>query len=282
MHMIKPAVLAYAFFGLAAVACASSDPQVTKRSESDASLSDAAVPDGMTEDASSCACEGSAIETRQVSGTCGAYEESRSCDGCGWSGWQGQSPTCNCTPGQVGQTRQVEGGEGCNKGVRTEREICNETGTQYAWMPQGDFDGSLRDCTAGLTESRGASGACGSYTQTRECSASCELGAWSRDSSCNCSFRDGSNTQVCATKDGDDCGLRACQQDGTWGPCEDNPNAGEACEPCTPVCTTAMASAPTICAGERGVSDCPRGSGYASCVCQANGSWTNCSSVCFQ
>lgn len=275
------AVLCFLFAG-----CASSDPGTTVRSESDARTDGALPIDGGTglEAGLECACSGAASEMRDVTGRCGVYQESRTCDGCEWSAWAGQSPACTCTPGQVGETRQAEGGEGCDKGVRTEREVCNEAGTRYEWEPQGDYDGSLKGCEPGLTESRGANGACGSYSQTRECSQTCEPGEWSADTSCNCTYGDGMNTRACATDNGDDCGVQTCQAEGKWGACEDNPDAPESCEPCTPVCKSAAStsSEPTVCEGKRGTGPCPNGSGYASCTCRANGSWGSCGTVCFQ
>lgn len=276
-HYVQTAIV-----GALAIGCASSEPGTTRRPVADASVDASATPDGNdTPDSSapSCACSGVEVEVREVTGTCGAYQETRVCDGCDWGLWQGQSPECSCTPGQMGESRQAEGGEGCNKGIRSETEVCNSAGTRYEWVGQGEFDGSLKDCEAGLTESRPRQGACGSYSQTRDCSQSCEPGEWGEDTSCNCTFGAGSNERACDTDNGEGCGLQACGEDNKWGSCEDNPEAPAECEPCTPVCTTAFGD--MVCETERGTQNCNSG-GYKLCTCQANGSWTDCATACFQ
>ncbi len=272
MSMRRATILGLALAAVVSVGCGPSVPD-----PSDAALHDgghaAPIPDA------GCECSSSQTGRRTQESACGDYEQTRTCDGCKWLAWQG-APGCVCTPGEVGEEREVEGGEGCMKGIKVEREVCNDEGTRYDIVLASDFDGSRVDCIAGITEERESIGECGTFKQTRSCDNNCMPGSWlGTDDSCACEYQGGSNWQECATPQGVDCGWQYCSSAGDWYPCATNPNKPARCQPgtfCAPICIAGDVKA---CQGETVTLPC-EGDRFKRCTCQSDGRF-NCSLTCF-
>lgn len=227
-----------------------------------------------------CACAPGQTGRRTQESACGDYEQTRACDGCQWLAWEGDTANCGCSPGEEGKEREVEGGEGCSTGVRVEREVCREDGSGYDWEAVSDYDGSLKPCEAGSTETREDIGECGGFTQSRACGDGCVPGEWvGTDDSCQCAYMGGTNYQACATPKGADCGWQFCSSAGEWFPCATNPNMPARCQTgsvCTPICRAGDVRA---CKGESVTLPCD-GDRFKRCTCQSNGSFM-CSLSCF-
>lgn len=246
-------------------------------------MSEAGITDGgdaALVPAAGCDCAPSQTSRRTQESACGDYEQTRGCDGCDWLEWAGAPPNCACTPGEVGKERSVEGGNGCAKGVRTEREVCNEEGSGYDWTAVSEFDGSRVDCVAGVTDRRNNDGTCGTFEQQRSCNENCTPGVWiGTDDSCACEHQGGTNWQECATPQGPDCGWQYCSPDSEWFPCATNPNRPERCQPgsfCIPICKAGDVEA---CQGETVTLPCEE-ERFKRCTCESDGRFA-CSLACF-
>lgn len=86
-----------------------------------------------------------------------------------------------CTPSEVQDFRFATGGEGCEAGEREEELTCTADGHGFEWQGVTAFDGSLRECEPGTSESRGE----GCDEEQRSCASSgCTWGAFAAVQMC--------------------------------------------------------------------------------------------------
>jgi hypothetical protein len=125
----------------------------------------------------------------------------------------GDGGKASCDPGEVSDTRVVEGGIECAAGQREEALTCATDGSGFQWQPLEDFDGSQRECEPGAIETRGE----GCDEETRTCAANtCRWGPFEWVNEC-------AVEQIVFVNFGgvtlDDCGPGQCedpQADTSW------------------------------------------------------------------